>query len=133
MTHRELVDRFLSGLSAGHVDDTLLTDDMVFWSVNSGESERMRFQQGIGLLAKIANNSIVYQLQSLVSEGSRCVADVSSQGTLMDGNTLENRHAFLFRLEGDRIARVDEFMNQYVVAEKVAPLMQRLMAEQSQG
>lgn len=131
MTHRQLVETFLAGLSRGAVDDALLSDDMVFWSINSGESVKARFQQGIALLAQVANHSIVYRLDSLITDGDRLVAEVSSHGTLMDGSSLQNQHVFLFALQQGRIAEVREFMNQFVVAEKVAPLMQKLMNQQS--
>lgn len=131
MTNSQLVEQFLAGLSEGAVDDALLSDDMVFWSVNSGQSEKARFKQGIALLAQVANNSMVYHLDSLIVDGDRLVAEVSSEGTLIDGSSLENQHVFLFTLRQGRIAEVREFMNQYVVAEKVAPLMQKLMSQQS--
>lgn len=48
----------------------------------------------------------------------------------MDGQAIENQHVFLFTVEDGRIAAVAEFMNQRVVAEALAPLMQAAMADQ---
>lgn len=130
--HRSIIERFMAGISVGKVDDDLLAEDMTFWSINSGESDRARFSGGIGLLAKAGNHAIRYQITSLISEGSRAVAEVSSSGTLINGEPIANTHVFIFEFVDGRIAKVKEFMNQFVVKEKIAPVMQSLMQQAQQ-
>lgn len=123
-----LIQQFFTGVSRGKVADELLAEDMSFWSVNSGNSDKARFAMGIALLAKVAEQSLVYHVSTMIEEGDRVAVEVQSQGRLMDGSEIENQHVFLFTLKNARIAAVSEYMNQKVVAEKIAPLMQQLMA-----
>ena len=127
---RNVISDFFDGLTQGEVDDTLLTESMCFWSVNSGTSEKAKFKQGIALLAAVAQKSLKYHIDSLIVEGDRAAAEVSSSGVLSNGDTLENRHVFTFQFVDGRIARVSEFMNQQVVAEKIMPLMMALAKQQ---
>lgn len=69
-----LIDAYLAGIARGAVDDTLLTAEKRFWSVNSGLSDKARFQQGIALLAKVTDQSMVYTVESLIVEGDRASA-----------------------------------------------------------
>ncbi len=126
----ELLEHFFKGVSLGEVDESLLSEDMSFWSVNSGLSDKARFKMGIALLAKVAEQSLVYELTSTIEQNDRVAVEVKSHGRLMDGNSIENQHVFLFTLRDGKIAAVSEFMNQQVVAEKIAPLMQQLIAAQ---
>ena len=124
---KAVVKAFMQGVSAGAVDDTLLTDDMTFWSINSGESDKARFAGGIALLAKAGNHAIHYEIVSLTCEENRAVAEVESSGTLINGESVANSHVFLFELQAGRIAKVKEYMNQFVVKDKIAPVMQSLL------
>lgn len=125
-----VIRAFFDGLTKGEVDDALLTDEMCFWSVNSGTSDKARFKQGIALLAAVAQKSLQYHIDSLIVENDRAAAEVSSHGVLNNGDTLENCHVFTFEFVDGRIARVSEFMNQRVVDEKIMPLMMALAKQQ---
>lgn len=128
----ETVIKFLDGISKGVLDDELLTPDMTFWSVNSGAADKQRFLGGIQLLAQVANQSIRYRLISLTAEDDRVVAEVASQGDLVNGESMTNNHVFLLRLVDGRIAHCAEYMNQKVVQEKIMPLMQELVVSAGQ-
>ena len=125
----QLVRQFFDGISCGEVPDQLLTPDMTFWSVNSGEADKARFLGGIKVLAQIANKSIQYTFVSLTAEDDRVVAEITSKGTLISGESISNNHVFLLRLRDGKIASAAEYMNQKVVQEKIVPLMQELMAK----
>ena len=114
MSTRSLIEAFFAGIKLGKVDEALLTEDMVFWSVNSGEADRQRFQMGIGLLAKIANQSICYSIDNFMLDGDQIATEISSCGNLINGETLENTHVFLFQLRDGKIAVAKEYMNQYM-------------------
>lgn len=125
----QLVRKFFDGVSQGEVAEELLTPDMTFWSVNSGESDKPRFLAGIKVLAQIANRSIQYNIVSLTAEEDRVVAEVASTGMLISGEALSNNHVFLFRVRDGKIASAAEYMNQKVVQEKIVPLMREIMAK----
>jgi len=128
----QLIRCFLDGISQGVVAEELLTPDMTFWSISSGEADKQKFLGGIQLLSLAANGSIRYKIISLTAEEDRVIAEVTSNGTLMNGETISNNHIFLFRLENGKISTCSEYMNQMVVKEKILPLMQALATKASQ-
>ena len=131
-TSQQLVRAFFDGISAGAVSDELLTPDMTFWSISGGEADKTRFLGGIKLLAQVANQSIRYDIVSLTEQEDRVAAEIRSSGTLINGETFQNNHVFLFRLRDKKIAHGAEYMDQMVVREKIAPLMQEAMAKAGQ-
>ncbi len=128
-TNQQLVREFFTAISSGNVPDELLTADMTFWSVNSGTADKARFQGAMKVLASIFGGSMVYHLDSLTAEDDRVVAEVRSHGTLITDEPFQNTHIFLFRIRDGRVASVAEYMNQFAVREKIAPLMQAAMAK----
>jgi ketosteroid isomerase-like protein len=128
-TNHQLVQDFFTAIAKGELPDNLVTVDMTFWSVNSGSSDRARFHGGVKILASIFGGTLTYIVDSLTAEEARVVAQVRSEGTLNTGEAFQNNHVFIFRLRDGLIASVAEFMNQFVVREKIVPLMQAAMAK----
>jgi len=128
-SNRQLVEDFFKAIAAGNVPDELVTPDLTFWSVNGGLADKARFKGGIKVLASIFDGTLVYFIESLTAEEDRLVAEIRSQGTLNNGEPLTNTHVFLFQLRDGRIAAAKEYMNQFVVREKIVPLMQAAMAK----
>lgn len=131
-TSQQLIRAFFDAVSAGEVPGELLAPDMTFWSVSGGEADKTRFLGGIKLLAQVANQSIRYDIVSLTEEEDRLAAEIRSSGTLINGDTFQNNHMFLFRLHNGKIAHGAEYMDQMVVREKIAPLMQEAIAKAGQ-
>jgi len=129
-SNRQLVEEFFKAIASGDVPDALITPDMTFWSVNSGMSDKARFLGGIKILASIfEKGTLAYFIDSITAEEDRLVAEIRSQGTLINGEPLANTHVFLFQLRDGRIAAAREYMNQFIVREKIVPLMQAAMAK----
>jgi ketosteroid isomerase-like protein len=123
-SNHQLLQDFFAAIARGELPENLVTADMTFWSVNSGSSDKARFLGGIKVLASIFSGTLAYRVDSLTSEDDRAVAEVSSQGTLPSGEAFANTHVFIFRLRDGKIASVAEFMNQFLVREKILPLLQ---------
>lgn len=127
--HRELVREFFLAIAKGEVPDTLVTEDMTFWSVNSGASDKARFCVGIKALAAIFGGTLTYIIDAFTEEDDRVVAEIRSHGTLNGGEPFNNSHVFIFRVRDGRIAEAKEYMDQLVVREKIVPLLQALMSK----
>lgn len=125
----QLIRNFFAAVAAGDLPDELLTEGMTFWSVNSGESSRARFQGAARLLAAAYGGTLEYLIDYCVEEGHRIVAEIRSQGTLISGDTVQNNHVFIFTIENGRIASAREYMNQLPVREKIVPVLQQLGLE----
>ena len=119
----QLVRDFFTAIASGDVPDDLLTPDMSLWTVNGGTSDKARFQDAMKMLASIFGGTLRYEIDALTAEEDRVAAEVQSHGTLPDGEPFHNIHLFMFRIRDGRIASVAEFMNQFIVREKIAPLM----------
>lgn len=128
--NRQLVEAFFKAIARGDLPDHLATPDMTFWSVNSGESDREQFHGGVEMLASIFDSTLIYLVSSLTSEDDRVVAEVRSQGTLGIGEAFHNTHVFLFRIRSGCIAAAREYMNQFVLRQKIVPPMQAAMDAQ---
>lgn len=122
----QLIEDFFVAIARGDLPDELVTPDMTFWSVNSGTSDKARFRGGVKILASLFGGTLAYVIESLTAQDDRIAAEIRSHGTL-GGETFDNTHVFLFRIEGGRIAAVKEYMNQFVVREKIMPLLQAAM------
>lgn len=124
-----LVRAFLEAMSAGDLPGDLLTDDMVGWTVSSNtEFPREKYQGAAKLVAAVFDGGNHYEVQAITAEGDRAAADVRASGRLIDGQTYANRYVFLFRFRDGKIARIDEFFDPVPMREKLAPLMQQVMA-----
>lgn len=129
MTQRnhKVVRDFFVAIARGEVPDELVTPDMTFWSINSGTADRARFHGAMKILTSIFSGSLVYNIVSLTAEEDRVVAEIKSEGTLQGDEPFNNNHVFIFRLRDGRIASAAEYMNQFLVREKIVPLMQAAM------
>ena len=56
------------------------------------------------------------------------VAEVHSEGTLVNGEDYRNTYVFVFRVRDGRIASVAEHFNALIVQEKLIPLVQMIMS-----
>lgn len=130
-TRAQLVQDFFKAIAIGDLPEDLVTEDMTFWSINSGTSDKARFHGGVKVLSSIFTGTLTYVIESLTSEDDRTVAEIRSHGTLNSGEPFNNTHVFIFRIRDGRIASASEYMNQFAVREKIVPLMQAAMAKPS--
>ena len=127
--NHQLVHDFFTALSSGNLPDELLTPDMTAWTATSGSTDKVKFQGGVKMLGLIFGGSLHYSIDALTAEDDRVAAEVQSRGTLINGEDFHNVHVFMFRIRDHRIASVAEHMNQFIVREKIVPLMLDAMAK----
>lgn len=128
----DLARQFFSALSAGHLPDELLTEDMTAWTTSSGvDLDKARYQGGVQLIGSLFKGGATYDVESLTAEADRIAAEVRAHGTLVDGQTYENRYVFVLRVRDNRIAAVAEHFHPGPVAEQLVPLIQAAMAKAS--
>lgn len=128
--NHQLVRDFFLAIARGEVPDNLITDDMIFWSINAGTTDKARFRGAMKALSSIFSGTLAYDVESLTAEEDRVVAEIKSHGTLA-GEPLNNTHMFLFRIRDGRIASVAEYMNQFIVRDKIVPHLQAAMSKPS--
>jgi ketosteroid isomerase-like protein len=123
-TSRQLVQAFFAAVTAGDLPDSLLTPDMKAWTTTQGTMEKAQYQRVINILAEISARPLVFTIDSITAEEDRAVAEVRSEGTLINGEPYSNTYVFVFRIRDGRIASVAEHFNALIVQEKMMPLVQ---------
>jgi uncharacterized protein len=121
--NHQLVRDFFAGLSSGNLPAELFAPDMTAWTTTSGTTDKAKFLGGVKVLISIFGGTLRYRIDSLTAEEDRVVAEVRSNGTLVDGEDFHNAHVFIFRIRDGRIAAVVEHMNPIIVREKIVPLI----------
>jgi uncharacterized protein len=120
---RELIETFFAAVAAGNLPDDLLTPDMTAWGTTLGPVDKAAYQQVIRLLARITAGPLTFTIDSITAEEDRAVAEVRSQGTLVDGSDYSNTYVFVFRIREGRLASVAEHYNALIVQDKLMPLI----------
>ena len=122
----QLVREFFAAVAAGDLPDSLLTPDMKGWTTTQGSMDKAAYQYLIRLLAKISASPLLFTIDSITAEEDRAVAEVRSDGTLINGEPYQNTYVFVFRIRDGRIASVAEHFNALIVREKMVPLVQAI-------
>ncbi len=122
-TSRQLVRDFFDAVTAGELPDALLTADMKAWTTTQGSMDKAAYQQVIRVLAKISAKPLQFTIDSVTAEEDRVVAELHSQGTLINGEDYQNTYVFVFRVRDGLIASVAEHFNALIVQEKMMPLV----------
>lgn len=128
----DLVRQFFSGLEQGSLSDDQFTEDVHFWTCSSGDTDKARFMGAVTLLASLFKGDLKYDVITQTEQDNRIATEVKSLGTLTNGETYGNTHAFFFSFEDGKIASVSEFMIQDLMNEKLAPLIHAAMSQAQQ-
>ena len=94
-----------------------------------GRMSKDAYQQVIRLLAKMTAGPLDFIIDSITVEDDRAVAEVHSEGALINGENYANTYVFVFRIRDGKIASVAEHFNALIVQEKLIPLMADLRAK----
>jgi ketosteroid isomerase-like protein len=120
------VHAFFAAVTAGELPDSLLTPEMKGWITTQGSMDKAAYQGVIRLLAQMTPEPLTFTIDSITAEEDRAVAEVHSEGTLINGEGYANTYVFVFRIRDGKIASVAEHFNALIVQEKLIPLMTEL-------
>lgn len=122
---------FFAGLSNGALPDAIVSDDLTVWTTTSGDGAlagKTKYAGGIAMLGGLFSGGLAYTVDALTAEGDRVVAEVQSDGTLINGEAFHNRYVFVLRVENGLIASIAEHFNPDPVRNQIMPLLQAAMA-----
>jgi len=126
----QIVRDFFAAVTAGELPDSLLTPDMKGWTTTQGSMDKAAYQHVIRLLSEMTPQPLRFIIDSITAEDDRAVAEVHSEGTLINGEDYANTYVFVFRIRDGKIASVAEHFNALIVQEKLIPLMADLRAKE---
>lgn len=126
----QIVHAFFAAVTAGELPDSLLTPDMKGWITTQGSMDKAAYQRVIRLLAQMTARPLEFTIDSITAQDDRIVAEVHSQGTLINGEDYANTYVFVFRIRDGKIASVAEHYNALIAQEKLVPLMVELRRQE---
>ncbi|HEX7853333.1 MAG TPA: nuclear transport factor 2 family protein [Sphingobium sp.] len=128
----QIAQDYFAALSAGDAPAHLLVEDMTAWTTSSGQSQpREKYVGGIRMLGTLFEGGLKYTIDALTAENDRVVAEVHSEGILINGEGFQNRYVFILRVKEGKIVSVAEHFNPEPVRQQIIPLMQAAMARQA--
>jgi uncharacterized protein len=125
----QLARDFFAALVKGDLPDSMLTPDMTGWLTTQGTISKMAYQQAVKLLDKMCARPLKYTIHSLTADENRVVAEVESEGELINGVPYHNTYVYVFHIRDGKIASVAEHYNALIAQEKLLPLMKEIMAK----
>jgi uncharacterized protein len=124
----QLARAYFTAVSNGELPDSLLTDDMTGWITTGGAMDKAKYQGLVKILAAMCDGPLSFTIQSLTADEDRVVAEATSEGRLVNGETYSNTYVFVFRIRDGKIASVAEHYNALIAREKLVPLMGQVQA-----
>ncbi|HYP63250.1 MAG TPA: nuclear transport factor 2 family protein [Acidocella sp.] len=125
----DIARAYFTAVSNGELPDALLTDDMTGWITTNGSMDKAAYQRLVKLLAAMCDGPLRFTIQSLTADEDRVVAEATSEGRLINGESYANTYVFVFRTRDGRIASVAEHYNALIAREKLVPLMAEAAAK----
>lgn len=120
----QIAYQYLTAVSAGHLPDELLTEDMTGWITSGGVTmDKQQYQGAIRLLTAMLETPLQFTVHGLTAEDDRVVIEASSKGLLTNGEEYHQTYVFILRLREGKIASIAEHYNAVIAAEKLVPLM----------
>jgi hypothetical protein len=122
----KLAHSFFAAVSAGELPDSLVTPDMKAWGTTQGSMDKAAYQGMIRVFKQICARPLTFIIDEITAEEDRVIAEVRSEGKLINGEEYKNTYVFAFRIRDGRIASVAEHFNALIAQEKIMPLVQAL-------
>jgi len=127
--HHAIVREIFAAMPSGKLPEHLLTDDLSAWTTLRPHMDRAAYLGAIAMLGRMCSPPIQFTIKSLTAEEDRVAVEVSSEGTLVNGQNYQNTYFFMFRIRDGRVCHISEHYNAVTVQEKLIPLMQQLLTE----
>ena len=124
-----IVREIFAAMPSGKLPEHLLADDLTAWTTLRPHLDKKAYLDAIAMLGKMCSPPIEFTIRSLTAEEDRVAAEVSSEGTLINGESYQNTYFFMLRIRDGRVCHISEHFNAITVREKLVPLMQQLLTE----
>jgi ketosteroid isomerase-like protein len=124
----QIARAYFAAVSNGELPDALLTPDMTGWITTAGTMDRAAYQGLVKILAKMLDGPLVFTINALTADEDRVVAEATSEGRLINGETYSQTYVFVFRIRDGKIAAVAEHYNALIAQQKLMSLMKEVVA-----
>ena len=124
---------FITGLSKGQRDMSLLADDVWWWVPGAGRIERDTFLKIADSFRGLIAGPVEFEVSAITAEEDRVAVQASARSAMMDGRTYANDYHFLFYLRDGKICQVREHNNSLVPHQLFGDKLAAAALEPAQG
>lgn len=119
--NRKTALKMLSAMSAGSLDETIMTDDISWWVPGQGTITKAQFlAMGEGFRA-ISTGEFSMKVHGVTAEGDRVAVEAEGYGPLTNGKIYNNTYHFLFLFRDGKIHQVKEYNDSLHAAQIFGP------------
>ncbi len=101
--------KFMESMSAGGVDESLLTPDVQWWVPGRGTMSKQDFFALAGDFQGMIKDKITMKVHGVTAEGDRVAVEAESYGELKNGKVYNNTYHFLFVFRDGKICLSKEY------------------------
>ena len=118
--NRRTALKFLEAMSAGQIDESLMTEDIQWWVPGRGLLSKAEFYALAGAFGGLVKDRITMTVRGVTAEGDRVAIEAESYGELKNGRIYNNTYHFLFVFRGGKICLSKEYNDSKHAAEVLA-------------
>ena len=104
--HKATALKLVATLGAGAPDQSLLTEDAIWWAPGRGEFPNETFLKIAGAFAGMFKAPSKITVFGVTAEGDRVAVEAEGHAELTNGKVYRNRYHYLFIFRGEKICEV---------------------------
>ena len=112
--NKEIATRFITSISEGRRDMSLLADDVRWWVPGRGELDRETFLQVANAFRGVLAGPFKLTIRHVTAEDDRVAIEASGEGPMQGGSTYANDYHFLFHIRDGKIREIREHNNSLI-------------------
>ena len=101
--------KMIASLSAGRLDESLVTPDIQWWVPGQGMVSKDAFLGMAEAFAKLIPGGVEMKVHGVTAEGDRVAVEAESYGKLANGKVYNNTYHFLFLFRDGKIHLSKEY------------------------
>jgi ketosteroid isomerase-like protein len=108
--------RMIEALSAGELDESILTEDVAWWVPGQGIVSKAAFLTMAQGFRALLNGPLTMTVHGVTAEGDRVAVEAESHAAMSNGKIYNNTYHFLFLFRDGKICLAKEYNDSAHVA-----------------
>lgn len=116
-SNRDIALQMIEKISAGIIDETLVTEDVCWWIPGRGTTTKADFIEIIAAFQALLDGEVTMTVGGITAEGDRVAVEAETYAKLKNGRIYNNTYHFLFLFRNGKIYLAKEYNNSLHAAE----------------
>jgi ketosteroid isomerase-like protein len=121
-TNRQTALKMITAMAEGHLDETLITDDITWWVPGLGTVSKPVFLGFIDAFKAKLKGPVKMVVSGVTAEGDRVAVEAESFADLVNGKSYRNTYHFLFVFRNGKICHSKEYNDSKHAADTVGSI-----------